>query len=199
MNDEGVRMRRTTKDAQLCRGFLRTGSSMLAFGSSACAAGPSIPSCPSRRRAVTLALVAIAAAGALWILLAPAQLGRGGVIHSVSRLQPAHRVGQVVAYGSELLHGAVRHRIPFRGVDNSSDSSFPLGTVPVGRLTLRVPRIGSVLPRLTQPRQGAALVALVSLLVAASVVAPRVGRRTPRSAEPEPRPAGTRLVREGPA
>jgi signal peptidase I len=146
----------------------------------------------SHTRAIAAALAILTATAALWILLAPTQLGGSvdyAVIHGVSmqpklhagdmtllRSEPTYRVGQVVGYRSGLLHELVLHRIVgfshghylFKGDHNNFvDAYYPTSHELVGRLWLRIPYAGGFLAWLQAPRRAAILGGLVALMLVA--------------------------------
>lgn len=121
---------------------------------------------------------------------------------AVVRSSDHYRVGDVVAYRSELLRTTVLHRIiairdghyTFRGDNNSwTDPETPTTDRLIGKLVLRVPHGGVWLDRLSSP-PGLAVLALAAFLVSGLIpgaVAQRT-RRTKQKARRSVTPQGNR-------
>jgi signal peptidase I len=135
----------------------------------------------------TLALVIVA--GVAWFYFAPTKIGgqsRYVVTSGISMeprfhtgdlaiVRPAsnYRVGEIVAYWSNVLHTVVLHRIiakdgnsyEFKGDNNHFiDPVRPTRSELLGKLWLHVPRLGRVLEMLHTPVAAALLCAVVGLL-----------------------------------
>jgi signal peptidase I len=151
---------------------------------------------------------AIAAVAALWLFLAPRQLG-GDVSYAVIdgssmaprlrsgdlailRVSPSYRVGDVAAYRSSDLHRIVLHRIvgkvgakfAFKGDGNTFlDASAVEPNRVVGKLWVRVPGGGHVLAWPRDPIHAAILGALIGLLTLGGGTGVAVRRRRRRRRE----------------
>jgi signal peptidase I len=123
------------------------------------------------------AALALAALGTVWFFLAPGVLGGSTdyVVTSGISMQPRfhtgdlalvrassdYRVGEIVAYRSQMLHTIVLHRIVardggryvFKGDNNNfRDPEHPTRAQLVGRLWLQLPGVGAKLAWLGTPR-----------------------------------------------
>jgi len=176
-----------------------------------------------------LGLIAVAAC--LWFFLAPTALGGRTsyiVTHGVSmqprfhsgdlvlvRSQSSYRVGEIVAYHSNVFHTVVLHRIigrvgdryVFKGDNNNFvDFEHPAASQLMGAVWLHVAGVGSELQSIRSPALVGALIALAALLFAGTAFARRRrlrGRarragRTGRSGATRPAPA-TPTASAGPA
>ncbi len=156
--------------------------------------------------------------GCLWFYLAPAPLGpttyvvtRGTSMEprfhtgdlALVRSKSSYRVGEIVAYHSELLHSLVLHRIiardgsryVFKGDNNNFvDPEHPAANQLVGALWVHIPGAGSTLQSIASPALLAALFAIGVFLLTGVAFTRRRGRRRRdqrRAGESTPRPAGS--------
>jgi signal peptidase I len=147
---------------------------------------------PSHERvaATIWLLVALACLSAAWWLIAPPALRGSTSFVTVDgtsmlpslqrddlvalRRSRSYRVGEVVAYRSALLHRVVLHRIvriqggryTFKGDNNTFlDPEHPTEAQLVGRLSVRIPAAGRIVPLMHVPWIVGALAALLVLSV----------------------------------
>jgi signal peptidase I len=173
---------------------------------------------PRSARKLASAGIALAALACLWFFFAPAALGGSTtyvVTHGVSmeprfhsgdlaivRSRDSYRVGEVVAYRSDMLHTIVLHRIigrtgdryVFKGDNNNFvDFEHPRSSQLIGSLWIHVPAVGAELTSLSSPALVAGLVGLAALLFGGAAFTRRRRRRGRARREQAPareRPAG---------
>ena len=144
---------------------------------------------PHTRSAVRL-LLTVAVIGAAWWLLTPPALGGSTSFVTVDgtsmlpklhrddlvalRRSDSYRVGDVIAYRSTLLRRIVVHRIvaiedgryTFKGDNNTFlDSEHPTESELVGKLSVKIPVAGRIVPLMHVPWIVGVLAALLVLSV----------------------------------
>lgn len=150
------------------------------------------------RKRLLSGLGTIAVLGFLWFLLAPTALGGSTtyvVTHGTSmeprfhsgdlvlvRSQSSYRVGEIVAYHSNVFHTLVLHRIiaregdryVFKGDNNNFvDFEHPAASQLIGALWLHIPGVGSDLDAIRSPLLVGVLIAAAALLFSGASFARR--------------------------
>ena len=161
------------------------------------------------RRGLSLACVALSVV--CWLTFAPTALGgsynyvttygtsmeptlhRGDLAIVVA--EQAYRVGDVVAYRSSVLHTIVLHRIigrdgdrfVFKGDHNAwTDTDHPLATALIGRMSMRIPGLGSHVRRFASPPGVASMATIAAFPIATKKRRRRRGAGTADPASDEP-------------
>ena len=156
----------------------------------------------SHTRKLVTGCLALTVLGCLWFFLAPVGLGGSTsyvVTEGVSmeprfhagdlalvRRQGSYRVGEIVAYRSDVFHTIVLHRITarsgnryvFKGDNNNFvDFEHPTSSQLLGALWLQVPGAGARLESIRSPLLVGVLIAVATLLFAGAAFTRRRRRR----------------------